>query len=73
MKNQLVNWREKILLRKRGVIETVFDFLKNKLQIEHTRHRSPFNMLVHVVSTLIVYQLKPSKPSIRDQFTLPNP
>lgn len=73
MKNQLVNWREKILLRKRGVIETVFDYLKNKLQLEHTRHRSPFNMLVHVFSTLIVYQLKPSKPSIREHFQLANP
>lgn len=73
MKNQLVNWREKILLRKRGVIETVFDYLKNKFQIEHTRHRSPFNMMVHVISTLIVYQLKLSKPSIRYQYELPNP
>lgn len=73
MKNQLVHWREKILLRKRGIIETVFDYLKNKFQIEHTRHRSPFNMMVHVISTLIVYQLKPSKPSIRYQYELPNP
>jgi DDE family transposase len=73
MKNQLVIWREKILLRKRGVIETVFDYLKNKLQLEHTRHRSPFNMLVHVISTLIVYQLKPSKPSIREHNLLGNP
>ena len=55
---------EKILLRKRSIIETVFDYLKNKFQIEHTRHRSPFNALVHIISTLIAYQLKKSKPSI---------
>jgi len=73
MKNQLVHWREKILLRKRGIIESVFDYLKNKLQIEHTRHRSPFNMMVHIISTLIVYQLKSSKPSIRYQYELTNP
>jgi DDE family transposase len=72
MKNKLMIWREKILLRKRGVIETVFDYLKNKLQLEHTRHRSPFNMLVHVLSTLIVYQLKPSKPSISQHHLLPH-
>ena len=66
-------WQEKILLRKRSLIETVFDYLKNKLQLEHTRHRSPFNMIVHIISTLIVYQLKPSKPTISQNFALPNP
>jgi hypothetical protein len=64
MKNILIDWNGKILLRKRSLIEMVFDYLKNKLQLEHTRYRSPFNMLVHLVSTLIAYQLKPSKPSI---------
>lgn len=73
MKNQLMIWKEKILLRKRGVFESVFDYLKNKLQMEHTRHRSPFNRMVHIISTLIVYQLKSSKPSIRYQYELANP
>jgi transposase len=73
MKNKLMIWQEKILLRKRSLIETVFDYLKNKLQLEHTRHRSPFNMIVHIISTLIVYQLKPSKPTISQNFALPNP
>ena len=73
MKNKLMTWQEKILLRKRSIIETVFDYLKNKFQLEHTRHRSPFNMLVHLVSTLITYQLKPTKPSISYDIFLPNP
>ena len=73
MKNMLMDWNEKVLLRKRSLIETVFDYLKNKLQLEHTRHRSPFNMLVHLVSTLITYQLKPTKPSISYDIFLPNP
>lgn len=73
MKNMLMDWNEKVLLRKRSLIETVFDYLKNKLQLEHTRHRSPFNMLIHLVSTLIVYQLKPTKPSISYEIFLPNP
>jgi hypothetical protein len=34
---------EKILLRKRNIIETVFDYLKNKMNLEDTRHRSPIN------------------------------
>ena len=73
MTNTLISWHEKILLRKRSLIETVFDYLKNKLQLEHTRHRSALNMLVHIVSTLIVYQLKTTKPSISQEFPLPIP
>jgi len=64
MANKLMDLKEKILLRKRNLIETVFDYLKNKMDIEHTRHRSPINAFVHIVSTLIAYSLKKSKPSI---------
>ena len=46
---------DKILLRKRPLIETVNDQLKNLCQIEHSRHRSPFNFLVNLVSGLIAY------------------
>ena len=64
MKNILMDLNEKILLRKRPIVETVFSYLKGQLQIEHTRHRSFQNMLVHVISALMNYQLKPNKPSI---------
>ncbi len=40
MKNSLMHLHDKILLRKRSLIETVNDELKNIVQIEHTRHRS---------------------------------
>lgn len=73
MKNKLMLLNEKLLLRKRSLVETVFDYLKNKFQIEHTRHRSPINAFVHVISTLIVYQLRPTKPSLNYDFALPNP
>jgi hypothetical protein len=46
---------DKILLRKRPIIETVNDQLKHLCQIEHSRHRSPFNFLVNLVSGLIAY------------------
>lgn len=70
MKNILMTFEEKILLRKRSLVETVFDYLKNKLMLEHSRHRSFVNMLVHIVSTLIVYQIKPTKPSLSSHFYL---
>ena len=72
MKNMLMPLQEKLLLRKRSLIETVFDYLKNKFQLEHTRHRSAWNAFIHIISTLIVYQLKASKPSISFSYALPD-
>lgn len=64
MKNSLMGLLDKILLRKRPIIETVNDQLKNLCQIEHSRHRSPFNFLVNLVSGLIAYAYHPDKPSL---------
>ncbi len=50
MANKLMDLKEKILLRKRNLIETVFDFLKKKMNLEHTRHRSAINVFVHILS-----------------------
>ena len=58
MPNKLIDLNEKILLRKRNIIETVFDYLKNKMNLEHTRHRSPINAFVHILSTFISYCFK---------------
>jgi len=52
-KNARMPWIDKILLRKRSLIETVNDPLKNILQIEHTRHRSPVNFMVNLIAGLI--------------------
>ncbi|QBB83300.1 MULTISPECIES: IS982 family transposase [Wolbachia] len=64
MKNTLMLLEEKIFLRKRSIIQTVFGYLKNRLDLEHSRHRSPINFLVHIFSTLVSYSMKPKKPSI---------
>lgn len=65
MKNRLMPLVDKLLLRKRAIIETINDQLKNISQIEHTRHRSPINFLVNLVSGLIAYTHQPKKPSLR--------
>ena len=70
MKNKLMTLNEKILLRKRSLVETVFDYLKNKFMLEHTRHRSIFNFLVHIISTLIAYQMKTIKPQISTHYAI---
>jgi hypothetical protein len=64
MKNTLMDATEKLLLRKRSLIETINDQLKNVCQIEHTRHRSPTNFLVHLIAGLIAYAKQPKKPSL---------
>lgn len=64
MKNKLLSVFDKILLRKRAIIETIIDQLKNISQIEHSRHRSPMNFLVNLVCGLIAYCRQPKKPSL---------
>lgn len=64
MKNRLMPMLDKILLRKRAIIESVMDQLKNISQIEHTRHRSPVNAFVNIVAGLIAYCHQPKKPSL---------
>lgn len=64
MKNRLLPLRDKLLLRKRFLIETINDQLKNQSQIEHSRHRSPINFVVNVLAGLIAYMWQPKKPAI---------
>ena len=64
MKNKLVNLYDKLMLRKRAIIETVNDQLKNISQIEHTRHRSLWNFLGNVAAGLIAYSFREKKPSL---------
>ena len=64
MKNRLLPWMDKLLLRKRAIIESVVDQLKNISQIEHTRHRSPINCFINIMAGLIAYCHQPKKPSL---------
>lgn len=65
MKNTLMELKDKILLRKRSVIETVNDELKNMCQIEHSRHRSFENFISNIIAALIAYSFFAKKPSIK--------
>jgi hypothetical protein len=72
MRNRLMDISDKLLLRKRALIETINDQLKNICQIEHTRHRSPTNFLINLVAGLIAYCHQPKKPSLHlDPYLLP--
>ena len=64
MKNRFMSLSDRLLLRKRSIIETIIDQFKNISQIEHSRHRSPVNCLVNIVCGLIAYCHQPKKPAI---------
>jgi transposase len=64
MKNRVMRLWDKLLLRKRALIETINDQLKNISQIEHTRHRSVTGFMVNVVAGLVAYSYRPKKPSL---------
>ena len=65
MRNYLMPLADKIMLRKRFVIETVIDTLKSEMGLEHSRHRSPVNAMVHVSPASLLM------PSARKAFHLP--
>jgi hypothetical protein len=65
MKNVLMTMRDKILLRKRSVIETINDQLKNICYAEHSRHRSFANFTTNLIASLIAYSFQEKKPAIQ--------
>ena len=57
MKNYLLEHEDKLLMRKRVLIESVFNVLKNNMNLEHSRHRSPLNFLLHILACLTSYSI----------------
>ena len=64
MKNKLMPVLDKLLLRKRALIECVNDQLKNISQIEHTRHRSAANGIINMLAAVAAYTFQPKKPAL---------
>jgi len=61
------------LLRKRSIIETINDQLKNIFQLEHSRHRSLTNYMINIVACLVAYSYQDKKPvlNLRREDLLP--
>ena len=73
MKSKALSNEEKLLLRKRSVIETVNDELKNICQVEHTRHRSISGFLLNIMGAITAYSFFPKKPSIKNDIAESDP
>ena len=65
MKNKLIEIKDRVLLRKRVLVETINDQLKNISQLEHTRHRSIGNFFVNALGAIAAYTQQPKKPRIK--------
>ena len=70
MKGVLMSVSDKLLLKKRAIIETVNDELKNIAQIEHSRHRCFDNFIVNILGAIAAYCMFPKKPCINVQRTM---
>ena len=70
MKGALMSVSDKLLLRKRAIIETVNDELKNIAQVEHSRHRCFDNFIVNMLGAIAAYCCFPKKPCINVERTL---
>lgn len=65
MKNILMPLYDKIMLRKRSIIETINDQLKNICIVEHSRHRSFHNFINNILAALAAYSFLPKKPTVK--------
>lgn len=69
MKGALMSVSDRLLLRKRAIIETVNE-LKNIAQVEHSRHRCFDNFIVNLLGAIAAYSLFPKKPCVNVQRTI---
>ena len=65
MKNKLMNYADRMILRKRSLVESVFHIFKDILTMDHTRHRSPINFMVNIIGGLAAYSLSEKKPRMK--------
>ncbi|GAB6009215.1 IS982 family transposase, partial [Dysgonomonas reticulitermitis] len=72
MKNRLMSLYDRIMLRKRSIIETINDELKNICDIEHSRHRSIQNFFMNLIAALGAYCFFDKKPAIEVDIELSN-
>lgn len=70
MKNKLMPFYDKMMLRKRLIIETINDMLKNVAQVVHSRHRSITNFIMNLVSAVAAYCFFDNKPAALVGYTI---
>jgi hypothetical protein len=64
MKPIQITPQQKHYLKHRGLIESVFNLMKNHCDIEHSRHRSVNNFFINLWSGLIAYSFMDETPNM---------
>ena len=72
MENKLMPFYDRMMLRKRYIIETINDMLKNTAQIVHSRHRSVNNFIMNLISALGAYCFFDNKPKALQGYCIEN-
>ena len=73
MRNYLMPLIDKFMLRGRFIIESVFHIMKNHMNLEHTRHRSPLNFFINSLACLIAYSFRRNKPAFKQSLLISYP
>ncbi len=71
MRQRLMTLYEKIMLRKRSVIESVNDMLKNVVRLVHSRHRSVHNFIMNLLAAMGAYCFFSTKPEVNFDYGVP--
>ena len=71
MRHYLTPLKDKILLRKCFLVETIFGILKQNMNLDLPKHRSSINAFVHIFSALAAYAFRPRKPHVSQPFERP--
>jgi hypothetical protein len=73
MKNYLSPILDKLMLRGRFIVESVFNVMKNHMNLKHSRHRSTMNFCINILSCLIAYSFKKNKPAWKNLHSIAYP
>ena len=68
MKQRLMPFYDRMMLRKRSIIESINDMLKNVAQLVHSRHRSVHNFLMNLLAAMGAYCFFATKPEVNFDF-----
>ena len=72
MKQRLMPLYDKIMLRKRSVIESINGMLKNVAQLVHSRHRSVHNFIMNLLAAMGAYCFFATKPGVNFDYDAPS-
>lgn len=72
MKQRLIPLYDRIMLRRRSIIESRNDMLKDVTQIVHSKHRSVHNFMLNILGAICAYCFFATKPEVNFYYEVPD-